>query len=422
MTRFNQTPPNLQPRSAPSATSSNSSTSAQCPVPQPTPGLRDERCPILVHSHLRWDWVWQRPQQFLSRLSSRHPILFIEEPFAQPGLPRPRAELLTAEGFPNITILRPAFPAPLLEERAARDHAQKELVDALLAGPLGTIFTEPLQWFYDPMAAPAFARQMAERAIVYDCMDQLSQFRGAHPELVRREHNLLGMADIVFAGGPKIHRAKKQLNPNCHCYGCGVDVAHFGQALRPETPVPAELARLPKPALGYFGVVDERIDYQLVDALAAAHPEWSVVMIGPATKVDPALFPRRPNLHWLGGRDYRELPGYVKGLDVCLMPFALNEATEFINPTKALEYMASGRPIVSTAIEDVVLQFSEVVDIARSHGEFIAACERAIAAPCKARLEAGRELAAGNSWDSIVAKLEEHLAATLASGPTPYAA
>jgi glycosyltransferase involved in cell wall biosynthesis len=197
-----------------------------------------------------------------------------------------------------------------------------------------------------------------------------------------------------------------------------VDVKHFGTARLPETPVPSDIAKLQRPALGYFGVVDERMDYDLVAALADAHPEWSVIIIGPSTKVDPATFPQRPNLHWLGGRDYEQLPGYVKGLDVCLMPFAINAATEFINPTKALEYMASGRPIVSTQIEDVVLQFSSVVRIADSHASFISACEEALAKPDPARIQRGLELAGRNSWEAIVDRLEQHITDALQSRRT----
>jgi len=373
----------------------------------------DEHYPIIVYSHLRWDWVWQRPQQFLSRLSKRHPVLFVEEPLGVDGVRTPRAVIREVAGMPGVTVVRTEYPPAMLGDRETLDVEQKRLVTTLLAGPLGRTFNRPVQWFYDPMAVTAFAGQMDERANVYDCMDELSQFRGAPAELVRRERALLAVADVVFAGGPKIHSAKSKVSSNCHCYGCGVDVRHFGRARLPETTVPVDVAELPGPVLGFFGVVDERLDYDLLAAIADAHPEWSVAIIGPATKVDPAKFPQRPNLHWLGGRDYGQLPGYVKRFDVCMMPFALNEATEFINPTKALEYMATGRPIVSTRIEDVVLQFSDVVSIASSHEQFIAACESAIAAPCEMRMARGLTLARKNSWDSIVKSLEAHVADVL---------
>ena len=369
--------------------------------------------PILVHSHLRWDWVWQRPQQFLSRLSARHPILFVEEPLGADELTDPRATLREVAEYPNLRVLRTEFPWSTMGSREQLDSEQKRLVKSVIASHLPPVFESPVQWFYDPMAATTFVGEMEERLVVYDCMDQLSQFRGAPPELVRREHQLLAKADVVFAGGPRIHKAKRLLNANCHSYGCGVDVAHFGQARLEETRIPEDLALIPGPRLGYFGVVDERMDYDLISHLAASRPEWSVVIIGPTAKVDPALLPRHPNLHWLGGRDYTELPAYVKGFDVCMMPFAINEATEFINPTKALEYMATARPIVSTPIEDVVLQFSEVVHLADSHDSFLQACERLLKDPEAERLERGLRLAERNSWERIVEELEGHISECL---------
>jgi glycosyltransferase involved in cell wall biosynthesis len=368
--------------------------------------------PILVHSHLRWDWVWQRPQQFLSRLSARHPVLFVEEPVPAARGAKPRPRLRNVRGLPNLAILQPELPTHL-RKRASIDDALFNLVAEVLASPFGRGFRRPVQWFYNPMSVMPFAGRFDARAVVYDCMDQLSQFRGAPPELVQRERMLLTLADVVFAGGPKIHEAKSAMNSNCHCFGCGVDVAHFGKARLETTPILEEIAALPGPRVGYFGVIDERLDYDLLAGLADTHPEWSVVMIGPWTKIDPVLLPQRANLHWLGARDYDQLPSAVKGLDVCLMPFALNEATEFINPTKALEYMATGRPIVSTAVEDVARQFSNVVYVANSCESFVAACERVLLSRDVDRLHGGLDLARRNSWESIVAKLETHIGAVL---------
>lgn len=365
--------------------------------------------PIVVHSHLTWDWVWQRPQQFLSRFSARHPILFVEGPVPTPGLPNGKGtvEVREVEEFPNILILRSRVPAERWGDGAWVDKERRRLVQEVLSGPLGLGFTDLVQWFYDPMAVTAFAGHMGERAIVFDCMDQLSQFRGAPKELLRRERELLSIADVVFAGGPKIGKDKIKYNANTHTFGCGVDVAHFGKAREAATEIPADIADLPGPVFGFFGCVDERIDYDLLAKLADANPTGSVVVIGPPIKVDPATFPQRPNLHWLGGRDYQQLPAYVKGFDVCMMPFALNEATEFINPTKALEYMATARPVVSTAVEDVVLQFSDVAKVARSHEEFIAFCRQAATNPDQVAIEQGLAMAGRNSWESIVARMEE---------------
>jgi glycosyltransferase involved in cell wall biosynthesis len=295
------------------------------------------------------------------------------------------------------------------------DKERRRLVESVLAGPLGADFPDPVQWFYDPMAVTPFAGHLNESAIVYDCMDQLTQFRGAPADLVRRERELLAIADIVFAGGPKMWQDKKQHNPNCYSFGCGVDSRHFARANQAETVVPDDMAKLPGPIYGYFGVIDERIDYELLAALADSNATGSIAMIGPWTKVDPASFPQRPNLHWLGARDYSELPACAKAFDVCLMPFALNEATEFINPTKALEYMATGRPIVSTAIEDVVTQFSDVVKIAHTPDQFVSMCRRSAECPNPLGVRRGLKLAAANSWDSVVGELEAHVLDVLES-------
>jgi len=268
-----------------------------------------------------------------------------------------------------------------------------------------------VQWFYDPMAVPAFLGQVDEIGTVYDCMDELSKFRGAPPQIKTRERRLLAEANVVFAGGRKLWQSKKLLNENCHFYGCGVDVAHFAKARNAATKIPGDIASLGKPILGYFGVVDERMDYDLVVKLADANPHWAIVMVGPITKVDRV--PQRSNLHWLGQKNYLELPAYCRAFDVCLMPFALNESTEFINPTKALEYMATGKPIVSSAVADVVTNFGTVVKIATTHEEFIALCQEAIKTPDAEATAAGLKQAAAHSWNSIVAQLEKHIAHAL---------
>ena len=367
--------------------------------------------PIIVHCHLCWDWVWQRPQQFFSRISRRHKILFVETIGPDPHLSSPMGRFWNPPSFPNVTILRLQFPSWRWPDGAFVDRERRRLVKEFLSGPGAGQFQNPVQWFYDPMAVPAFLGQMDEVAIVYDCMDELSKFAEAPPEIKRRERQLLAEADVVFTGGRKLWESKKNLNSNCHFYGCGVDVTHFGRARDTKTKIPGDIASLNKPVLGYFGVVDERMDYELLAKLAEANPDWSIAMVGPTLKVDKV--PRLPNLHWLGQKAYADLPAYCKAFDVCLMPFALNEATEFINPTKALEYMATGRPVISSAIADVVTNFGSIVKIARKHDDFISLCRQAIERPDTAAIEAGLKKAAENSWESIVARLEDHVAAAL---------
>src|ERR1051326_1942191 len=365
--------------------------------------------PIIVHCHLQWDWVWQRPQQFVSRLSQRHKVLFVETIGPSPELATPMARYRTAENFPNVTILSLQFPTWRWSDGDYVDEERRRIVEEFAAGPGAAQFTDAVQWFYDPMAVPAFAGKMGEILTVYDCMDELSKFRCAPPQIVEREAQLLKRAEVVFTGGRKLFEAKSRHNDNCHFYGCGVDCEHFGKARAAETKVPEDLATLGKPVLGYFGVVDERMDYELIARLADANPKWSVVMIGPFMKVDAATVPKRRNLHWLGQRSYAELPAYCKGFDVCMMPVALNESTEFINPTKALEYMATGRAIASTAVPDVVRNFGTVVKIAKNHREFISLCRQALEKSDEPAIARGLQMAAENTWEQIVAKMEGHI-------------
>ncbi len=349
----------------------------------------------------------------MSRLSRKHKVIFVETLAPDAALVTPVARFRKPPEFPNITILTLQFPAWRWNDADFVDQERRRLVHEFLFSPLAGDLGPLVQWFYDPMAVTAFAGHVDEALTVYDCMDELSKFRGAPPEILERESQLLKLADVIFTGGRKLFEAKSRFNGNCHFYGCGVDVEHFGSARKEETQVPAELAQGSKPRLGYFGVVDERMDYELIAKLADANPEWSIAMIGPVMKVDQGSLPKRPNLHWLGQQPYEKLPAFCKGFDVCLMPFALNEATEFINPTKALEYMATGRPIVSSAVPDVVRNFGTVVKIGRTHEEFIALCREAIERPESRPIERGLKMATENSWERIVGELERHVETAL---------
>ncbi|HEX5971957.1 MAG TPA: glycosyltransferase [Gemmatimonadaceae bacterium] len=377
--------------------------------PLATPLAGEPGASYVVHSHLRWDFVWQRPQQLLSRLARRGPVLFVEEPVHGDDVAVPRLDM----SQPHEGILRavPRLPEGLrgrYDESIAvvRDLLIRQLADD---GPLGGRFDRPVHWFYTPMPAPAMIGAFDERIVVYDCMDELSKFRFAPTELIDRERYLLAEADVVFTGGHKLMQSKARYHENVHFFGCGVDVAHFASARTADVRVPSDVASLAGPVLGYYGVIDERLDYDLLRTLAAELPEMQVVMVGPVVKVDPAELPQASNLHWLGQRDYAELPAYLKGFDVCLMPFALNEATEYINPTKTLEYMAGGKPIVSTPIADVLHHFTPVVAVARSPEEFVAAVRQAAVSPDDALLELGLEQASHNSWSSIVSRMERIL-------------
>ena len=380
------------------------------PTPLASMLAEDMGMPIVVHSHLRWDFVWQRPQQLLSRFSERHRVLFIEEPAFLDDTHAARLDI--SRPLPHVYRAVPMLPAALRGRYDTSSAIVRDLVLNQMAtgGSLGGVFERPIHWFYTPMPAPAMIGAFGERAVVYDCMDELSQFRFAPASLVDRERLLLARADVVFTGGHRLLQSKKELHDNVHFFGCGVDVAHFGAA-RSADLAPAELiASLSRPVMGYYGVIDERIDYDLLARLSAAFPEASLAMVGPVVKVDPSELPQGRNIHWLGQRPYSELPAYVKGFDVCLMPFALNDATEYINPTKTLEYMAAGKPIVSTAISDVKHHFAQVVDVAESRDDFIDAVRCAILAPDADRITRGLDEARDNTWDRVVARMSRILA------------
>jgi glycosyltransferase involved in cell wall biosynthesis len=357
--------------------------------------------PLVVHSHLRWDFVWQRPQQLLSRFARSRDVLFIEEPMFLDDVVRPSLEVTEPQAGVHRVI--PRLPAAFADSETAAAVALRAQLQELI-GPTGSLahrFHAPIQWFYTPMPAPAMLGVFDEVAVVYDCMDELAQFRFAPTELVHRERYLLARADVVFAGGRALAESKSRFHQNVHFFGCGVDAAHFAAARDGDTPVPAELAALTRPVAGYIGVIDERLDYALLAALAEQLPDVTFAMVGPVVKVDPRDLPRRANIHYLGQQPYERLPAFMKGFDVCLMPFALNRATEYINPTKTLEYMAAGKPIVSTPIPDVVRHFVPIVEVADTAQAYAAAVRRALAEPDATRRQQGVARAEQSSWEQI---------------------
>ncbi len=367
-----------------------------------------ETVPIAAICHLSWDWVWQRPQQFLSRMAKTHPLLFVETHCTD--TPKGRIDLRKFDGPGSIHIAQMHLPSSRWHDGDFIDMERRRLLQELLETPFGKAYQNPILWINDPMAVTAYAGQLGESMIVYDCMDELTQFAGAPDGLLEREEQLVAAADVIFCGGQKMRRKRLPSNPNTHFYGTGVDCKHFGTSMDDGTEVHPDIARLPGKVLGYFGVIDERIDYELLARLADEDPNWSIAMVGPFAKVNPAELPQRPNLHWLGAKPYDELPALTKGMDVCMMPFALNAATEYINPTKALEYMAAGKPVVSTALDEVKSNFAVATLIAENHDEFIRHCQAEVKSPSKARIREGIRLASDNTWEKIVAKMNGHMA------------
>jgi beta-glucosidase/6-phospho-beta-glucosidase/beta-galactosidase len=372
---------------------------------QSTDRKHTDRYGIVVFSHLRWGFVWQRPQQFLSRFARKHKILFVEEPFFDaPEGAEPR--IAYHHVMPKVTVVTPHVPESWHRNPNLPEKLREFTAEAIAAVNDDGEFDAPLLWYYSPMDAAWSLGHFANRGIVYDCMDELSQFTGAPKALVANEARLIEHADVLFTGGYELGEKKSKQHDNVHTFGCGVEFEHFSQAGMPG-PVPPDIDFMPRPILGWFGVVDERVDYAMVGEMARKRPDWSFAMVGPVVKVDPNHLPHAPNLFWLGGRDYQQLPGYCRAFDVNMMCFAINAATQYINPTKGLEYMATGKPIVSTPVRDVVRQWTDIVRIASGADEFIAAAEQALAERGNDdRVRRGIELAKQSAWEPTVAKMQ----------------
>ena len=316
----------------------------------PSPFLHAEPLPphaarpvILCFSHLRWDFVHQRPQHLLNAAALDYRVHFIEEPELGVGPAHFRMRVAPS----GVTVLTPVFERqldPVEEQGLLIEGLQRSL------GPVPLI-----HWFYTPMAL-RFVRDLPCDLCVYDCMDELSAFRFAPPDLGALEAELLSRADLVFTGGQSLFAAKRRRHPDVHCFPSSVDTGHFARARRPLAE-PADQAGIARLRIGFVGVIDERIDLGLIAQAAGALPDVQFVMLGPTAKIDPDALPRAPNIHWMGPRSYADLPSYMAHWQAAWMPFALNDATRFISPTKTPEFLAAGLPVTSTAVADVVAAY-----------------------------------------------------------------
>ncbi|MHB8914620.1 MAG: FAD-dependent oxidoreductase [Thiobacillus sp.] len=355
---------------------------------------------LIVFSHLRWNFVYQRPQQLLSRMAAHRNIIFFEEPVFTEG--KPYLDISTP--MANLQVVRPHTPSHATGFHDEQiPHVKALLGEWLEAAHLG----EYSLWFYTPMALP-LAQELKARVVIYDCMDELSAFLNAPRQLLQRETALLKTADLVFTGGPSLYEAKKDRSQHVYCFPSSVDAAHFSQGQRGHDEA-AEQRALPHPRLGFYGVIDERLDMKLIEAMAIARPDWQIVLVGPVVKIDPASLPRQANIHYFGQQDYTRLPEFLAGWDVCLLPFARNDATKYISPTKTLEYMAAERMIVSTPITDVARPYGDIVYLADTPEAFIAACDTALQADeaaRKAAVEKMRRVLMQTSWDTTVEAME----------------
>lgn len=368
---------------------------------------------VVCFSHLRWDFVFQRPQHLLTRSAKQQRTFYIEEPvFGATEDAAGRLEVRDRDGVNVITPhLREGMPHTQVID------TQKALIDTLF---IGMDIREPVLWYYTPMALP-FTRHLPKSAVVYDCMDELSAFRGAPPELTALERELFGIADVVFTGGQSLFESKKQQHKNVYLFPSSIDRAHFAQA-RHAIEEPADQRDIPHQRLGFYGVIDERLDIDLLDRIAQLRPDWHFVMIGPVVKIDPATLPRHANIHYLGQKSYQELPAYLATWDVAMMPFARNESTRFISPTKTPEYLAAGKPVVSTSIKDVVRTYGHqgLAYISNTPADFIAASEFAMRiaqqpAYHQAWLKRVDDFLATNSWDHTWARMSDLIADAIQS-------
>ncbi|HEX5067441.1 MAG TPA: glycosyltransferase [Myxococcota bacterium] len=350
-----------------------------------------QNAPIVVYSHLRWSSLMQRPQHLFSRISSSRRVLFLEETVQAD--PHVRDSIELRYPLPDLIVARPILAGAA------------DAFDAARLGPIARRllrwqdFATHVAWLYTP-AALELAQAMSPELVVYDCMDEQSAL----------ESELLERAHLVFSAGPSLYRAKRSLHPRVRCFPNSVDASHFQP--REPLPEPPDESALARPRLGFFGVLDERLDRALLDAVAEARPDWQIVLVGPVARIDPRSLPVRPNLHYLGPRSYESLPSYLAGWDVCLLPFARSRATRCISPTQTLEYMAAAKPIVTTPIRDVVEPYGRWVEVAQDADAFVAACERLLAEEPHARAERVRGMlacVAHTSWDDTAREMLHEL-------------
>jgi UDP-galactopyranose mutase len=377
-----------------------------------------EATTLLCFSHLRWNFVFQRPQHLMCRFAREMDVIYWEEPVDIGRGETPYLQVREAQNAPKVRLVVPHLPQGMPDD--AREATLKRLLDAHVASIRGTL----IAWYYTPMMLP-FSRHLDADVTVFDAMDELSKFKFAPAKLLDLEQELIDLADVVFTGGSSLYEAKKHRHDNIHCFPSSVDRAHFCKA-RARSFEPGDQEDLPRPRLGFYGVIDERFDTELLDAVAKMRPNWSFVMVGPVVKIAPEDLPKRPNIHYLGGKTYDQLPSYLSGWDVALMPFAMNESTQFISPTKTPEYLAGGKPVVSTPVRDVVRHYGhlEGVKIAATPDEFVAACEQALELardPESGWLAEADLMLSASSWDTTQARMSGLIADVLGirSGANP---
>jgi len=356
---------------------------------------------LVCFSHLRWGFVFQRPNHLLSRFSKHQRVFFIEEPIFYDG-----EDKLQIENYnENLFVVTPHMKNNLSEQQVAK--RQKKFIDNLFTN---MNIEKYFSWYYTPMALP-FTNHLKPQLVIYDCMDELSAFKFAPPQLTILEKQLFKKADVVFTGGQSIYESKKNAHHNIYAFPSSIDKHHFGKARKIKED-PSDQKHIPHPRFGFFGVIDERFDIELIDSVAKAKPDWHFVLLGPIVKIDPASLPKYDNIHYLGGKKYEELPNYIAGWDVAMVAFAMNESTRFISPTKTPEYLAAGKPVISTPIRDVVRPYGDnnLVHIVNNADEFITAAEGELNKKRKTTwLKKVDDFLLYNSWDRTWGQMVRHI-------------
>jgi glycosyltransferase involved in cell wall biosynthesis len=346
---------------------------------------------LICFSHVRWDFVYQRPQHLMNRFAKQFTVFFIEEPVF--GASENHLELSTPAE--NLFVVTPNIRHGLIEEQLVA--VQKELLSKLFTDKK---IEKYFFWYYTPMMLP-ISDHLRPTVIVYDCMDELSAGMFAPPNLKEKENQLFAQADLVFTGGYSLYESKKHRHPDVHPFPSSIDTEHYFKA-RLHSIDPADQASIPHPRIGYFGVIDERIDTQLLEGVARRKPEWHLVMVGPVSRISPDSLPKLPNIHYLGMKSYNELPSYISGWDIAMMPFAHNESTRYMSPTKTPEYLAAGKPVISTPIIDVLRQYgrSGLVNIAGTPEEFVRVASLELENTDREEwMQRVNEFLSQNSWD-----------------------
>ncbi|TDH28866.1 glycosyltransferase family 1 protein [Segetibacter sp. 3557_3] len=367
----------------------------------------DPRLPstLICFSHLRWNFVYQRPQHLLTRYATLFNVYFVEEPYFD----------AKADPYLTFTVQEDSLwvVAPHLKPGNSNEENDKQLKKMLDKFLDGKDLSDMIFWYYTPMAL-SFSRQYTPALTIYDCMDELSMFKNAPKQLRELEDLLLSRADIVFTGGHSLYQAKKHLHDNIFPFPSSIDKKHFEQA-RTNKEQPTDQESIGGPRLGFYGVIDERFDIDLIKGIAELRPEWQLVLLGPVVKIDPSTLPKLPNIHFLGGKTYDQLPSYLSGWDIALIPFMLNDATRFISPTKTPEYLAAGIPVISTPIKDVVNPYGEqnYVEIAADAQGFVDAAERQLSADREEWLTRVDEFLTQQSWSLTFENMMQELTRTL---------